>query len=143
MAYSEKILDYYNNPRNAGTLDKTKNNVGTGLIHVPEYIEVIRLQIEVNPATSIITDARFKTFGSGAAIAASSLATEWIKGKGINEAARIDDMYLIEMLNLPPIKIHCAALVEDAIKAAINDYRLKNGLEELLFEEETAEDLEV
>lgn len=144
MAYSEKILDYYNNPRNAGTLDKESINVGTGLIHVPEYIEVIRLQVEINPVKNIITDAKFKTFGSGAAIAASSLATEWLKGKSIAEAARIDDMFLIETLNLPPIKIHCAVLVEDAIKAAINDYRQKNGLEELAFEEEeeTEEDIE-
>lgn len=135
MAYSEKILDYYNNPRNAGTLDKTKLNVGTGLVHVPDYIEVIRLQIEVNPATNVITDAKFKTFGSGSAIAASSLATEWLRFKSIDEAAQINDMYLVEELNLPPAKIHCAALVEDAIKAAINDYRLKNGQEEYNFEE--------
>jgi nitrogen fixation NifU-like protein len=135
MGYSEKILDYYNNPRNVGSLDKTKANVGTGLMHVPEYIEVIRLQIEVNPATGIITDAKFKTFGSGAAIAVSSLATEWLKWKSLDEAAQIDDMYLVEELDLPPARIHCAALVEEAIKAAINDYRLKNGLEELKFEE--------
>jgi len=135
MGYSEKILDYYNNPRNAGSLDKANANVGTGLVHVPEYIEVIRLQIQVNPATSVITDAKFKTFGSGAAIAVSSLATEWLKWKSLDEAAQIDDMYLVEELDLPPAKIHCAALVEDAIKAAINDYRAKNGLEELKFEE--------
>lgn len=135
MGYSEKILDYYNNPRNAGSLDKTNANTGTGLVHVPEYIEVIRLQIQVNPATSVITDAKFKTFGSGAAIAVSSLATEWLKWKSLDEAAQIDDMYLVEELDLPPAKIHCAALVEEAIKAAINDYRAKNGLEELKFEE--------
>ncbi|SFD25578.1 nitrogen fixation protein NifU [Chitinophaga sp. CF118] len=139
MAYPEKILDYYNNPRNAGTLDKAKINVGTGLVHVPGYIEVIRLQIEVDPATSVISDAKFKTFGSGAAIAASSLATEWIKFKTLQEASQIDDMYLVEELNLPPSKIHCAALVEDAIRAAINNYRLKNGLEELRFEEVTTD----
>ena len=135
MSYSEKVLDYYNNPRNAGSLDKTNTWVGTGLVHVPEYIEVIRLQIQVNPATSIITDAKFKTFGSGAAIAVSSLATEWLKWKSLDEAAQIDDMYLVEELDLPPARIHCAALVEEAIKAAINDYRTKNGLEELKFEE--------
>ncbi|GAA3954185.1 Fe-S cluster assembly scaffold IscU [Chitinophaga oryziterrae] len=135
MSYSEKILDYYNNPRNAGSLDKTNACVGTGLVHVPEYIEVIRLQIQVNPATSVITDAKFKTFGSGAAIAVSSLATEWLKWKTLDEAAQIDDMYLVEELDLPPAKIHCATLVEEAIKAAINDYRTKNGLEELKFEE--------
>ena len=135
MAYHERVLDYYNNPRNAGTLDKTQSNVGTGLVHVPEYIEVIRIQIEVNPVTSVIREARFKTFGSGSAIAASSLGTEWVKGKSIEEAAQFNDMYIVEALNLPPAKIHCAALVEDAIKAAINDYRLKNGLEELDFEE--------
>jgi nitrogen fixation NifU-like protein len=139
MSYSEKTMDYYNNPRNVGSLDKAKVNVGTGLVHVPEYIEVIRLQIEVNPATSVIINAKFKTFGSGAAIAVSSLATEWLKWKTLDEAAHIDDMSLVEELDLPPARIHCATLVEEAIKAAINDYRLKNGLEELKFEEMESE----
>jgi nitrogen fixation NifU-like protein len=133
MAYSEKVLDHYANPKNVGTLDKSKNNVGTGLVGAPECGDVMRLQIEVNEG--IITDAKFKTFGCGSAIAASSLATEWLKGKSVDEAVTIDNMDLVEELNLPPVKIHCSVLAEDAIKSAINDYRKKQGLEELVFEE--------
>ena len=133
MAYSDKVLDHYANPKNVGTLDKSKNNVGTGLVGAPECGDVMRLQIEVNDG--IITDAKFKTFGCGSAIAASSLATEWLKGKSLDEAVTIDNMDLVEELNLPPVKIHCSVLAEDAIKSAINDYRKKNGLEELIFEE--------
>mgnify|MGYP003345395059 FL=1 len=133
MAYSDKVLDHYSNPKNVGTLDKAKSNVGTGLVGAPECGDVMRLQIEVND--NIITDAKFKTFGCGSAIAASSLATEWLKGKSVDEAVTIDNMDLVEELNLPPVKIHCSVLAEDAIKAAINDYRQKQGLEQLIFEE--------
>ncbi len=135
MAYSEKVIDHYNNPKNVGTLDKAKTNVGTGLVGAPECGDVMRLQIEVDDATGLITDAKFKTFGCGSAIASSSLATEWLKGKTVDQAVQIDNMDLVEELNLPPVKIHCSVLAEDAIKAAINDYRKKNGLEELVFEE--------
>lgn len=133
MAYSEKVIGHYENPRNVGTLDKSKPNVGTGLVGAPECGDVMRLQIEVNEG--IITDAKFKTFGCGSAIAASSLATEWLKGKSIDEALTIDNMDLVEELSLPPVKIHCSVLAEDAIKSAINDYRVKNGLEALTFED--------
>jgi nitrogen fixation NifU-like protein len=132
MAYSEKVLDHYANPKNVGTLDKSKPNVGTGLVGAPECGDVMRLQIEVN--NGVITDAKFKTFGCGSAIAASSLATEWLKGKTLDEAVTIDNMDLVEELNLPPVKIHCSVLAEDAIKSAINDYRVKNGEEELVFD---------
>jgi len=135
MAYSEKVIDHYNNHKNVGTLDKAKKNVGTGLVGAPECGDVMRLQIEVDDATGVITDAKFKTFGCGSAIASSSLATEWLKGKTVDQAVTIDNMDLVEELNLPPVKIHCSVLAEDAIKAAINDYRKKNGLEELVFEE--------
>jgi nitrogen fixation NifU-like protein len=133
MAYSEKVLGHYENPKNVGTLDKSKPNVGTGLVGAPECGDVMRLQIEVNEG--IITDAKFKTFGCGSAIAASSLATEWLKGKTLEEAVTIDNMDLVEELNLPPVKIHCSVLAEDAIKSAINDYRTKNGQEPLQFED--------
>ena len=133
MAYSEKVIGHYENPKNVGTLDKSLPNVGTGLVGAPECGDVMRLQIEVNEG--IITDAKFKTFGCGSAIAASSLATEWLKGKSIDEALTIDNMDLVEELSLPPVKIHCSVLAEDAIKAAINDYRIKQGLEELIFED--------
>ena len=135
MAYSEKVIDHYSNPKNVGTLDKSKKNVGTGLVGAPECGDVMRLQIEVDDATGVITDAKFKTFGCGSAIASSSLATEWLKGKTVDQAVEIDNMDLVEELNLPPVKIHCSVLAEDAIKSAINDYRKKNGLEELVFEE--------
>jgi Fe-S cluster assembly scaffold IscU len=133
MAYSEKVIDHYQNPKNVGTLDKSKSNVGTGLVGAPECGDVMRLQIEVND--NIITDAKFKTFGCGSAIAASSLATEWLKGMTLEDAIKLDNMELVEELNLPPVKIHCSVLAEDAIKSAINDYRQKQGLEQLVFEE--------
>lgn len=132
MAYSEKVIDHYQNPKNVGTLDKASKNVGTGLVGAPECGDVMRLQIEVEDG--IITDAKFKTFGCGSAIAASSLATEWLKGRTIEEAITIDNMDIVEELALPPVKIHCSVLAEDAIKAAINDYRKKQGLEELKFD---------
>ena len=135
MAYSEKVIDHYQNPKNVGTLDKSSKNVGTGLVGAPECGDVMRLQIEVDDATGMITDAKFKTFGCGSAIASSSLATEWLKGKSIDEALTVDNMDFVEELNLPPVKIHCSVLAEDAIKAAINDYRVKNGLELIKFEE--------
>jgi Fe-S cluster assembly scaffold IscU len=133
MAYSDKVIDHYTNPKNVGTLDKSKSNVGTGLVGAPECGDVMRLQIEVE--TDIIVNAKFKTFGCGSAIASSSVATEWLKGKTLDEAVTIDNMDLVEELNLPPVKIHCSVLAEDAIKAAINDYRVKQGLEELVFED--------
>jgi nitrogen fixation NifU-like protein len=135
MAYSEKVIDHYQNPKNVGTLDKASKSVGTGLVGAPECGDVMRLQIQVDDATGLITDAKFKTFGCGSAIASSSLATEWLKGKSVDEALKIDNMELVEELNLPPVKIHCSVLAEDAIKAAINDYRVKNGLEAIKFEE--------
>ncbi|WP_207495613.1 Fe-S cluster assembly scaffold IscU [Aridibaculum aurantiacum] len=135
MAYSEKLIDHYQNPKNVGTLDKGKKNVGTGLVGAPECGDVMRLQIEVDEATGVISDAKFKTFGCGSAIASSSLATEWLKGKTVDQALTIDNMEIVEELNLPPVKIHCSVLAEDAIKAAINDYRAKNGLEQIKFEE--------
>lgn len=135
MAYSEKVIDHYQNPKNVGTLDKSKKNVGTGLVGAPECGDVMRLQIEVDDATGMITDAKFKTFGCGSAIASSSLATEWLKGKSVEDALKVDNMDFVEELNLPPVKIHCSVLAEDAIKAAINDYRVKNGLEAIKFDE--------
>ena len=129
MAYSDKVIDHYTNPRNIGTLDKSKTNVGTGLVGAPECGDVMRLQIEVDETTGIIRDAKFKTFGCGSAIASSSLATEWLKGKSIDDALNIDNMEIVEELALPPVKIHCSVLAEDAIRSAINDYRGKNGLE--------------
>jgi Fe-S cluster assembly scaffold IscU len=135
MAYSDKVIDHYQNPKNVGTLDKGNKNVGTGLVGAPECGDVMRLQIQVDDATGMITDAKFKTFGCGSAIASSSLATEWLKGKTVDEAIKIDNMDIVEELNLPPVKIHCSVLAEDAIKAAINDYRTKNGMEALKFEE--------
>ena len=133
MAYSEKVIDHYQNPKNVGTLDKSKSNVGTGLVGAPECGDVMRLQIEVED--NKIIDAKFKTFGCGSAIAASSLATEWLKGMTLEEAVKMDNMELVEELNLPPVKIHCSVLAEDAIKSAINDYRQKQGLEQLVFED--------
>jgi Fe-S cluster assembly scaffold IscU len=130
MAYSEKLLDHFKHPKNVGTLDKDKKNVGTGLVGAPECGDVMRLQIEVDEATDTIVDAKFKTFGCGSAIASSSLATEWLKGKTINEALTIDNMAIVEELALPPVKIHCSVLAEDAIKSAIADYKKKNELVE-------------
>jgi Fe-S cluster assembly scaffold IscU len=135
MAYSEKVIDHYQNPKNVGTLDKGSKNVGTGLVGAPECGDVMRLQIEVDDATGMITDAKFKTFGCGSAIASSSLATEWLKGKSIDQALAVDNMDFVEELNLPPVKIHCSVLAEDAIKAAINDYRVKNGMDAIKFED--------
>lgn len=135
MAYSDKVIEHYQNPQNVGTLDKSASNVGTGLVGAPECGDVMRLQIQVDDATGMITDAKFKTFGCGSAIASSSLATEWLKGKSIDEALTVDNMDFVEELNLPPVKIHCSVLAEDAIKAAINDYRVKNGKEAIQFEE--------
>ena len=127
MAYSDKVIDHYTNPRNVGTLDKSNIKVGTGLVGAPECGDVMRLQIQVDD-NNIITDAKFKTFGCGSAIASSSLATESLKGKTIDDAMKIDNMDIVEELALPPVKIHCSVLAEDAIKAAINDYRVKNGM---------------
>ncbi len=135
MAYSDKVIDHYQNPKNVGTLDKSQKNVGTGLVGAPECGDVMRLQIQVDETTGMITDAKFKTFGCGSAIASSSLATEWLKGKSVDDALRIDNMTIVEELNLPPVKIHCSVLAEDAIKSAINDYRVKNGLEQIHFQE--------
>jgi nitrogen fixation NifU-like protein len=132
MAYGNKVIDHFNNPRNVGTLDKSKSNVGTGLVGAPECGDVMRLQIEV--VDNVIIDAKFKTFGCGSAIASSSVATEWLKGKSIDDALTIDNMDLVEELSLPPVKIHCSVLAEDAIKSAINDYRVKNGMDVLVFE---------
>ena len=128
MAYSEKVIDHYHNPRNIGRLDKDSKSVGTGLVGAPECGDVMRLQIDVDDATGIIKDAKFKTFGCGSAIASSSLATEWLKGKSVDDALAIDNMEIVEELALPPVKIHCSVLAEDAIKMAINDYRQKQGL---------------
>lgn len=125
MAYSEKLLDHFKNPRNVGTLDKASDHVGTGLVGAPECGDVMRLQIEVDPETKQIKDAKFKTFGCGSAIASSSLATEWLKGKTVDEALAIDNMAIVEELALPPVKIHCSVLAEDAIKGAIADFQSK------------------
>ena len=126
MAYSEKGLDHYNNPKNVGSLDPQKRNVGSGLVGAPECGDVMKLQILVEDDK--IVDAKFKTFGCGSAIASSSLATEWIKGKSISEATTINNTHIVEELSLPPVKIHCSVLAEDAIKTAINDYKVKNGI---------------
>jgi nitrogen fixation NifU-like protein len=125
MAYSDKVLDHYNNPRNVGSLDKGDPNVGTGMVGAPECGDVMKLQIKVDEATGVIADARFKTFGCGSAIASSSLATEWLKGKTVDEALHIKNTDIVSELSLPPVKIHCSVLAEDAIKAAISDYRKK------------------
>ncbi len=126
MPYSDKILEHYNNPRNVGSLDQNASEVGTGLVGAPECGDVMKLQILVNPETGVIEDARFKTFGCGSAIASSSLATEWLKGKTIDEAMDIKNTQIVEELALPPVKVHCSVLAEDAIKAAIKNYQDKN-----------------
>ena len=126
MAYSTKVIEHYENPRNVGTLDKSDDHVGTGLVGAPACGDVMRLQIRVNDQ-GVIEDAKFKTFGCGSAIASSSLATEWIKGKTIDEAETIKNSQIVEELNLPPVKIHCSVLAEDAIKAAIEDYKKKHA----------------
>ena len=126
MAYSEKVLEHYEKPRNVGSLDSNDNSVGTGLVGAPECGDVMKLQIKVE--NEKIVDAKFKTFGCGSAIASSSLATEWIKGKSLDDAYAIQNTVIVEELSLPPVKIHCSVLAEDAIKGAINDYRKKNGI---------------
>ena len=127
MPYSDKILDHYSNPRNVGSLPKDDANVGTGLVGAPECGDVMKLQVKVNPETGIIDDAKFKTFGCGSAIASSSLATEWLKGKTVEQALAIKNTEIVEELNLPPVKIHCSVLAEDAIKSAIADYKKKQS----------------
>lgn len=126
MAYSKKVVDHYNDPKNVGSFDKTNPNIGTGLVGAPECGDVMKLQIEVDPKTKEIVDAKFKTFGCGSAIASSSLATEWVKGKNLDEAMAIQNTEIVEELSLPPVKIHCSVLAEDAIKAAISDYKSRN-----------------
>ena len=128
MAYSDKVLDHYNNPRNVGSLDKSSPDVGTGMVGAPECGDVMKLQIQVNPTTGVIDEAKFKTFGCGSAIASSSLATEWLKGKTVDEALAIKNTDIVNELALPPVKIHCSVLAEDAIKAAISDYKTKKGV---------------
>ncbi|MBL8293426.1 MAG: Fe-S cluster assembly scaffold IscU [Bryobacterales bacterium] len=125
MAYSDKVLDHYNHPRNVGSLDKASPQVGTGIVGAPECGDVMKLQVQVNEVTGVIEDAKFKTFGCGSAIASSSLATEWLKGKTVDEALHIKNTDIVNELSLPPVKIHCSVLAEDAIKAAISDYKAK------------------
>ena len=129
MAYTQKVVDHFENPRNVGSLDKTADNVGTGLVGAPECGDVMKLQIKVNPETQVIEDAKFKTFGCGSAIAASSLATEWVRGKSVEDAGKLQNTEIVDELSLPPVKIHCSVLAEDAIKAAIKDYQSKQGQE--------------
>ena len=128
MAYSDKVIDHYENPRNVGSFDKSDPNVGTGMVGAPACGDVMKLQIKVDNATGIITDAKFKTYGCGSAIASSSLVTEWVKGKTLDEAGAIKNSQIAEELALPPVKIHCSILAEDAIKAAVEDYRKKHDL---------------
>ncbi len=130
MAYSDKVVDHYSNPRNVGQMDKSLDEVGTGLVGAPECGDVMRLQIRVNPETQVIEDAKFKTFGCGSAIASSSLATEWVKGKTVAEALQISNTDIVKELALPPVKIHCSVLAEDAIRAAIGDWKKKNNVTE-------------
>jgi nitrogen fixation NifU-like protein len=127
MAYSDKVIDHYENPRNVGTLDKDDASVGTGLVGAPACGDVMRLQLRINPETEVIEDAKFKTFGCGSAIASSSLVTEWVKGKTVSEAMALKNTQIVEELNLPPVKIHCSVLAEDAIKSAIADFRKKQA----------------
>jgi nitrogen fixation protein NifU and related proteins len=130
MAYSDKVIDHYENPRNVGSLPKDDKNVGTGLVGAPECGDVMKLQVKVNPETGVIDDAKFKTFGCGSAIASSSLATEWLKGKTVDEALAIKNTDIVTELALPPVKIHCSVLAEDAIKAAISDYKKKQAADQ-------------
>jgi Fe-S cluster assembly scaffold IscU len=130
MPYSDKVIDHYNSPRNVGTLDKSSAEVGTGLVGAPECGDVMRLQIRVNPETQVIEEAKFKTFGCGSAIASSSLATEWIKGRSVDDALAIRNTDIVKELALPPVKIHCSVLAEDAIRAAIGDWKKKNSAAE-------------
>ena len=127
MAYSEKVVEHYENPRNVGSFEKGDDTVGTGMVGAPACGDVMKLQIKVNPITGLIEDAKFKTYGCGSAIASSSLVTEWIKGKSLDEALTIKNTHIAEELALPPVKIHCSILAEDAIKAAVNDYKAKHG----------------
>ena len=127
MSYSDKVLDHYNHPRNVGSLDKDDPTVGTGMVGAPECGDVMKLQLKVNPETGIIEDAKFKTFGCGSAIASSSLATEWVKGRTVDQALQIRNVEIVNELSLPPVKIHCSVLAEDAIKAAITDYQKKRA----------------
>ena len=127
MAYSEKVVDHYENPRNVGSFDKGDDTVGTGMVGAPACGDVMKLQIKVNPLTGIIEDARFKTYGCGSAIASSSLVTEWVKGKTLDQAAALKNSEIAEELALPPVKIHCSILAEDAIKAAVNDYKQRHA----------------
>lgn len=127
MAYSDKVIDHYENPRNVGSFDKGDTTVGTGMVGAPACGDVMKLQIKVNPTTGVIEDARFKTYGCGSAIASSSLVTEWVKGKTLDEAAALKNSVIAEELALPPVKVHCSILAEDAIKAAVDDYRNKNA----------------
>lgn len=138
MAYSDKVVDHYNNPRNVGSLDKKDPSVGTGLVGAPECGDVMKLQIRINPDTQIIEDAKFKTFGCGSAIASSSLATEWLKGRSVDDALAIKNTAIVKELNLPPVKIHCSVLAEDAIKAAVRDYQQKQTTEKANAEEAAA-----
>src|SRR5258708_30070232 len=130
MAYSDKVIDHYNNPRNVGQLDKGSTEVGRGLVVAPECGDVMRLQIRVTPETQVIEEAKFKPFGCGSAIASSSLATEWIKGRTVEDALAIKNTDIVKELSLPPVKIHCSVLAEDAIRAAIGDWKKKNGVAE-------------
>ncbi len=125
MSYSDKVIDHYNHPRNVGSMDKSSTDVGTGLVGAPECGDVMKLQIKVNRDTNVIEEAKFKTFGCGSAIASSSLATEWVKGKTVDEALTIKNMDIVKELSLPPVKIHCSVLAEDAIRAAIGDWKKK------------------
>ena len=127
MAYSDKVIDHYENPRNVGSFEKGDDTVGTGMVGAPACGDVMKLQIKVNPVTGLIEDAKFKTYGCGSAIASSSLVTEWVKGKSLDEALSIKNTHIAEELALPPVKIHCSILAEDAIKAAVNDYKAKSG----------------
>jgi len=129
MAYSDKVVDHYNNPRNVGSMPKEDPNVGTGLVGAPECGDVMKLQMKINPDTNVIEEAKFKTFGCGSAIASSSLATEWVKGKTVEEALSIKNTDIVRELSLPPVKIHCSVLAEDAIKAAIGDWKKKHNIE--------------
>ena len=128
MAYSDKVIDHYENPRNVGSFDKGDDRVGTGMVGAPACGDVMKLQIKVDPSTGLIEDARFKTYGCGSAIASSSLVTEWVKGKTLDQAMTIKNAQIAEELALPPVKIHCSILAEDAIKAAVNDYKARHGV---------------
>ena len=139
MAYSEKVVEHYENPRNVGSFDKGDDSVGTGMVGAPACGDVMKLQIKVNPLTGLIEDAKFKTYGCGSAIASSSLVTEWVKGKSLNEALTIKNTHIAEELALPPVKIHCSILAEDAIKAAVNDYKAKAGAAQAQAQAQAAE----